>query len=73
MAKDPKEVRKIIGENIRKIREDKNLTQEEVAETAGMKANYFAKIERGTVGTAPEKIFSIIKALKVEASEIFPS
>lgn len=69
----PREVRKVVGANIKKVREEKKLTQEEVAEKAGMKANYFAKIERGTINTSPEKLYKIIKALGVEATDIFPS
>ncbi len=72
-TKENSEVRKIIGANIKAARERQNLSQEEVAERAGMKANYYAKIERGVLGTAPEKIHSIIKALGVSASDIFPS
>ncbi len=68
-----KSVREEIGNNIRKIREEKRLTQEEVAKRAGIKANYFAKIERGGIGTSPEKLNSIIRALGVKASDIFPS
>lgn len=66
-------VRKQIGDNIRNIRENKGLTQEDVAKLAGMKANYYAKIERGVYGSSPEKLDSIIKALGVKASDIFPS
>lgn len=68
-----KSVRKEIGIKIKEIRENKGLTQEDVAKRAGMKANYFAKIERGTIGTAPEKLDSIVKALGVKVSDIFPS
>ncbi len=68
-----KSVRKEIGTNIKAIRDKKGLIQEDVAKMAGMKANYYAKIERGTIGTAPEKLDSIIKALKVKASDVFPS
>ncbi|MBI3486211.1 helix-turn-helix transcriptional regulator [Candidatus Daviesbacteria bacterium] len=68
-----KNVRKEIGGRIKKIREGKEFTQEEVAEKAGMKANYYAKIERGMYGSAPEKLYAIAKALGVDISEIFPS
>ncbi len=68
-----KSARKEIGLKIKEIREKKSLTQEDVAKMTGMKANYYAKIERGTIGTAPEKLDSIIKALKVKASDVFPS
>lgn len=73
MSSTSKDVRKQICANIKRVREQKGLTQEEVAKEAGMSSNYFAKIERGEPGAAPEKIYAIIKALKVDASEIFPA
>lgn len=66
-------VRKQIGDNIRNIRKSKGFSQEDVAKMAGMKANYYAKIERGIYGSSPEKLDSIIKALGVKASDIFPA
>lgn len=73
MHSDTKTVRTKIGYKIKKARENKNLTQEEVAKKAEMSANYYAKIERGLIGTAPEKLYKIFKALEVEASDIFPT
>lgn len=58
---------------IKDIREKKGLTQEEVAKKAGMSANYFAKIERGTINTTINKASNIAKALGVDISDIFPS
>lgn len=58
---------------IKEIREQKELTQEEVANKAGISPNYYAKIERGTINTSIEKANKIAKALGVEVSDIFPS
>ena len=58
---------------IKKIREQKGLTQEEVAKKAGIYTNYYAKIERGVITTSIEKATKIAKALGVEVSDIFPS
>lgn len=68
-----KKIRVEIGNKIKKIREGREWSQEQVAEKAGMKANYYAKIERGLYGSAPEKLYAIAKALEVDISEIFPS
>jgi len=67
------EIRKKFGDKLRKAREKRKYTQEEVAKKAGMSSNYFAKIERGEVNTTFDKIYKIIKALKIEASDIFPT
>lgn len=61
-----------IGLKIRQIRESKRLTQAEIADLAGIKVNYFAMIERGEVNFTFDKIYRIIKALKVKSSQIFP-
>lgn len=58
---------------IKEIREQKDLTQEEVAKKAGIFPNYYAKIERGTINTSIEKANKIAKALGVKVSDIFPS
>ncbi len=58
---------------IKEIREQKELTQEEVAKKAGIFANYYAKIERGTINTSIKKATKIAKALGVDVSDIFPS
>jgi transcriptional regulator with XRE-family HTH domain len=65
--------RKKLGERLKKARGRVNLTQDEVVKKAGISANYFAKIERGEVNTTFEKLYKIIKALKIEASDIFPN
>lgn len=58
---------------IKEIREQKGFTQEEVAKKAGISANYYAKIERGTINTTIKKAINIAKALGVEISDIFPT
>ena len=58
---------------IKEIREQKGLTQEDVAKKAGISPNYYAKIERGTINTSIEKANKISKALGVKVSDIFPS
>ncbi len=47
-----KSVRKEIGIKIKDIREKQGLTQDDLAKKARISANYYAKIERGEVGTA---------------------
>ena len=44
---------KEIGQRIRKLRRDKNLTQEQVAELAGVSCSFVGHIERG------EKVLSV--------------
>ena len=69
---EQEKIRTNIGLNIKQIRESKKLTQVEVAELAGIKVNYFAMIERGEVNFTFDKIYRIIKALKVKSSQVLP-
>lgn len=64
--------RKEIGRNIKKARKNKGLKQVEVAIDAGLNPSYYGKIERGVVNPSMEKIYRIIKALRVRSADIFP-
>jgi transcriptional regulator with XRE-family HTH domain len=68
---DPK-TRKEISNKLKKIREDKNMTQEEVATKAEINTNYYAQIERGVVNTSVNVLLRIAKALGVKSAEILP-
>jgi transcriptional regulator with XRE-family HTH domain len=65
-------VTKRLSNALKKKREELGFTQDEVAKMSGLKSNYYAKIERGEINITIKKIDRIIKALKVDASEIFP-
>lgn len=64
--------REEIGRRLKKAREQKNLTQAQVAEKAGLNTNYYACIERGEVNTSVERLLNLVKALKVDCSDILP-
>lgn len=61
-----------IGKNIQRIRKKAGVTQEELADKAGVHVSYISRIERGVVNSSIEVIESIAKALKVKSSEILP-
>lgn len=69
---EQEKIRVSIGLKIKALRESKKLTQAELADLAGIKVNYFAMIERGEVNFTFDKIYRIIKALKVKSSQVFP-
>ncbi len=54
------------GIQFKEAREKLNLTQAEVAEKAGMTANYYAMIERGEMNPSFEKIKSLAQVLKLK-------
>lgn len=66
------ETRKIVGNRLKNIRKQRNMTQEDVAAEADMSTNYYARIERGDTGTSMEIFEKIIKALKTKSKEVLP-
>ena len=69
-----KNITKELSDKLKTAREKLGLTQEEVAKLADIKGkgNYYAKIERGEINLTVKNLNKIIKALKLNASEIFP-
>ncbi len=59
------------GRNIKKLRKERKLTQEELAEIANMDRSYLSDIERGIKSISIEKIENLAIALKMEISELF--
>lgn len=67
-----RQIKEEIGKNIQKNRKKKGLTQIELAVDAGVNPSYYGKIERGLVNPSLEKVYRIIKALRVNSSDILP-
>jgi transcriptional regulator with XRE-family HTH domain len=63
---------KKLGKNIKKARESAGLTQEQVADKAGIHVSYYSRIERGVVNPSYEVLENIFKVLKVKSSDILP-
>lgn len=62
---------KKVGVRIKKFREEKDLTQEDVALSTGLNRAYIGYIERGERNPSTETIAKIAKALKVPVYELF--
>lgn len=59
-----------LGENVRKYRERRNLTQQEVAEQAGIRQAYLSQVERGTKTLTVPTALAIARVLDVTLSEL---
>jgi transcriptional regulator with XRE-family HTH domain len=59
-----------LGLAIRQIREDRNLSQERLAEMAGLHRTYVSSVERGHRNVSIENIHKIAKALGVSMTEV---
>jgi len=62
---------KIVGMNIRKERELRKLTREELAEVLGRKATYIGLIERGVRGATPTTLRELAKFFDVPIDSFF--
>ncbi|HKC04599.1 MAG TPA: helix-turn-helix transcriptional regulator [Patescibacteria group bacterium] len=63
-------VSKKIGHNLRKLREKKGITQEDLALTAGLNRAYIGYIERGERNPSTDTIVKVAKALKVSPKDL---
>ncbi len=66
------DIKLIFGKHLRKLRLERKLTQEELAEVAGMHFTYIGQIERGIRNPSLVNLHKLAKALKVQAGELLP-
>lgn len=60
------------GQHVRRIRESKNISQEDLANLAGIGRSYYGRVERGEKNIGLLLIYRIAKALDVPAKELIP-
>jgi transcriptional regulator with XRE-family HTH domain len=56
----------LVGKNIKKFREKKGISQEALADLAGVHRTYITKVEQGKTNISVLNIFRIAEALKIE-------
>jgi transcriptional regulator with XRE-family HTH domain len=61
-----------LGENIRKARISKGLSQEELAHRAGLYRTYPNHVERGRYSPSAYILYKIAKALGIKGGELLP-
>jgi transcriptional regulator with XRE-family HTH domain len=59
-----------VGTSIRKLREDKNLLQRELADSAGIPVRTLGRIERGEVDMRLSTLRKIASALNVDIKDL---
>ena len=69
-ATDP---RAIFGNRVRRLRLERNLSQEKLAELADLHRNYVGGVERGERNIALVNILRLARALRVKPGKLFDS
>lgn len=64
------DLKEVMARNLRRKRHDQKLTQEELAERAGLSARYLGAVERGDVSASVTVLGKIADALGVEPAEL---
>ena len=59
---------KILADNVKRYRIDRKLSQETLANLAGIEYSQISRIERGVINTSISVIFAIAKALDTKPS-----
>jgi transcriptional regulator with XRE-family HTH domain len=65
------DTKKIFGSRIRSLRKAKGLTQESLAERAGISVDFVSLIERGINAPSFEVLWRLANALELSLSEVF--
>ena len=60
----------IVAANLRRIRRDRQLTQEELADRAGLSSRYVGSIERSDVSVSITILGRLAEALKIDPREL---
>jgi transcriptional regulator with XRE-family HTH domain len=66
-----KEYVKALGRRVIALRNEKGLSQEELANLADIPVNQVGRVERGEINTTVSTIYALSKALKVGTTEIY--
>ena len=67
VSKNDENLRKSLGQKLKKAREKSGLTQAQVAVMADIHVNYYARIERGEENPTYERLAPIMKALGIKS------
>ena len=62
---------KLLGQNIKKFRLNRQLTQEALAEKVNLSREYIADIERGLKNISLKRLYLIVDTLNVKCSDLF--
>ena len=64
------DMRKLVGQNVRRVRQAKRLTQEQFAEVSGFSQQYISGLEQGHRNPTVVTLYELAKALGVSHMEL---
>ena len=64
------DLKEVMATNLRRMRHDRDMTQEELADRAGLSARYIGAIERADVSASVTVLGQIAKELGTEPGEL---
>ncbi len=64
------DMRRLVGQNFRKLRERQGLTQEAVADASGFSQQYLSDLERGRRNPTVISLYELAQALGVEPVDL---
>jgi transcriptional regulator with XRE-family HTH domain len=64
------EIREVLALNLRKVRQAKGLSQEELADRAKIDRTYISALERGVYAASIEVVDRLARGLGVEAADL---
>jgi len=64
------DMRRLVGLNVRRLRQERGLTQEQFAEASGFSQQYISDLERGRRNPTIVSLYELAVPLKVEPVEL---
>lgn len=71
MKNEPNQIKIIVGENIKKYRKLRGVSQEKLSELVSISTSAMSCIERGKSYPEPETLGKIVNVLNIELNKIF--
>lgn len=66
-----RQLRQRVALNVRRLRVAADLTQDQLAERAGLATRHLQKLEAGTVNATFKTVAALAEGLRVDAAELF--
>lgn len=63
---------KQFGSNVREVRKNRDISQDQLALRAGIDRSYMGRIERGQVNITLEKVYRLAEALDCSVYDLMP-